>query len=108
MSLEQFYSASTVPLQVSEKLDRHVKAAVCVVERTIETLSKKKADLSEVWTSWQLHVSQMKSAKKQWKKFKEQIKKVTRKLSICTAWRLIGVRQHPSRQSSWEQTVMKS
>ncbi|XP_048095477.1 coiled-coil domain-containing protein 141 isoform X1 [Alosa alosa] len=65
---------------VSEKLDLNVKAAVCVVERTMEALSKRKADLSEVWTSWQIHVSQMKSVKKQWKKFKEQIKKVVHDL----------------------------
>ncbi|XP_063069315.1 coiled-coil domain-containing protein 141 isoform X2 [Engraulis encrasicolus] len=61
---------------VSEKLELNVKAAVCVVERTLEGLSKKKADLSEVWSSWQLHVNQMKSAKKNWKKFKDQLKKV--------------------------------
>ncbi|XP_062390129.1 coiled-coil domain-containing protein 141-like [Sardina pilchardus] len=65
---------------VSEKLDLNVKAAVGVVERTMEALSKKKADLSEVWTSWQIQVSQMKSVKKQWKKFKEQIKKVVHDL----------------------------
>lgn len=62
---------------MSEKLDLNVKAAVGVVERTMAALSEKKASLSELWTSWQLHVSQLKSVKKQWKKFKDQIKKVT-------------------------------
>uniref|UniRef100_A0AAY4EX74 Ig-like domain-containing protein n=1 Tax=Denticeps clupeoides TaxID=299321 RepID=A0AAY4EX74_9TELE len=65
---------------VSENLSLDVKAAVSVVERTFEALTKKKADLSDLWTSWQLHVNQMKSVKKQWKKFKEQLKKVTHDL----------------------------
>ncbi|XP_012689485.2 coiled-coil domain-containing protein 141 isoform X2 [Clupea harengus] len=72
-----FINSSTM---VSEKLDLNVKAAVGVVERTMAALSEKKASLSELWTSWQLHVSQLKSVKKQWKKFKDQIKKVVHDL----------------------------
>uniref|UniRef100_A0A8C1WCH4 Coiled-coil domain containing 141 n=1 Tax=Cyprinus carpio TaxID=7962 RepID=A0A8C1WCH4_CYPCA len=40
------------------------------------TLTKKKSELADLWTTWQLHYSQMKSVKKQWKKFKDQLKKV--------------------------------
>ncbi|CAB1347174.1 unnamed protein product [Coregonus sp. 'balchen'] len=46
---------------VSENLNLNVRAAIGVVEKTIEELNKKKVDLSDLWTSWQLHVSQMKS-----------------------------------------------
>ncbi|KAJ8416938.1 hypothetical protein AAFF_G00328160 [Aldrovandia affinis] len=65
---------------VSENLTLNVKTAVCVVENTIEDLNKKKANLTDMWTSWQLHISQMKSVKKQWKKFKEQLKKTVHNL----------------------------
>ncbi|XP_062312732.1 coiled-coil domain-containing protein 141 isoform X2 [Osmerus eperlanus] len=60
---------------VSEKLNLNVRAAIVVVEKTMEDLNKRKGDLSDLWTSWQLHVSHIKSVKKQWKKFKEQLKK---------------------------------
>lgn len=63
--------------QVSGNLNLNVKAAGHVVEKRIETLSKKKSELADLWTSWQLHYSQIKSVKKQWKKFKDQAKKVT-------------------------------
>lgn len=62
--------------QVSEDLNLNVRVAIGVVEKTMEELNKKKMDLSDLWTSWQLHVSQVKSIKKQWKKYKEQLKKV--------------------------------
>uniref|UniRef100_A0AAR2KDP7 Ig-like domain-containing protein n=1 Tax=Pygocentrus nattereri TaxID=42514 RepID=A0AAR2KDP7_PYGNA len=65
---------------VSSTLSLNVRGAMSVVEKTIESLTKKKAELSDVWTSWQLHYSQMKSVKKQWKKFKEQLKKVVHEL----------------------------
>uniref|UniRef100_A0A6Q2XU33 Ig-like domain-containing protein n=1 Tax=Esox lucius TaxID=8010 RepID=A0A6Q2XU33_ESOLU len=65
---------------VSENLNLNVRAAITVVEKTIEKLNKEKMDLSDLWTSWQLHVSQMKSVKKQWKKFKEQLKKTVQDL----------------------------
>ncbi|XP_061091773.1 coiled-coil domain-containing protein 141 [Conger conger] len=53
----------------------NMKSAVCVVEKTLDDLNKKKTNLMDLWTSWQLHISQIKSVKKQWKKFKEQLKK---------------------------------
>lgn len=62
--------------QVSEDLNLNVRVAIGVVEKTMEELNKKKMDLSDLWTSWQLHVSQVKSIKKQWKKYKEQLKQV--------------------------------
>ncbi|KAI4887776.1 hypothetical protein NFI96_017517 [Prochilodus magdalenae] len=65
---------------VSATLSLNVKGAMSVVEKTLESLNRKKAELSDVWTSWQLHYSQMKSVKKQWKKFKEQLKKVVHEL----------------------------
>ncbi|KAG7464078.1 hypothetical protein MATL_G00183460 [Megalops atlanticus] len=65
---------------VSENLSLNLKAAVTVVENTLDDLNKKKASLTDMWTSWQLHVSQMKSVKKQWKKFKEQLKKTVHNL----------------------------
>ncbi|XP_041724790.2 coiled-coil domain-containing protein 141 isoform X2 [Coregonus clupeaformis] len=65
---------------VSENLNLNVSAAIGVVEKTMEELNKKKVDLSDLWTSWQLHVSQMKSVKKQLKKYKEQLKKTVHDL----------------------------
>ncbi|XP_072572938.1 coiled-coil domain-containing protein 141 isoform X2 [Paramormyrops kingsleyae] len=59
----------------SEKHKLDVKAAVYQVEKIMEELTKKKAILMDLWTSWQLQVNQIKSVKKQWKKFKEQLKK---------------------------------
>lgn len=55
----------------------NVKAAVYVVEKITDSLSRKKAELTDLWTSWQLHYSQLRSVKKQWKKFKDHLKKVT-------------------------------
>ncbi|KAI1898253.1 hypothetical protein AGOR_G00070430 [Albula goreensis] len=65
---------------VSENLTLNLKSAVSVVEKTLEDLNKKKANLTDLWTSWQLHISQIKSVKKQWKKFKEQLKKTVHNL----------------------------
>ncbi|XP_066497305.1 coiled-coil domain-containing protein 141 [Hoplias malabaricus] len=65
---------------VSETLSLNVKAALSVVEKTLESLARKKAELSDLWTSWQLQYSQIKSVKKQWKKFKDQLKKVVHEL----------------------------
>ncbi|XP_073769243.1 coiled-coil domain-containing protein 141 isoform X2 [Danio rerio] len=61
---------------ISGNLNLNVKAAGHVVEKHIEILTKKKCELADLWTSWQLNYSQIKSVKKQWKKFKEQLKKV--------------------------------
>ncbi|XP_036815023.1 coiled-coil domain-containing protein 141 isoform X3 [Oncorhynchus mykiss] len=66
---------------VSENLNLNVRAAIGVVEKTMEELNKKKVDLSDLWTSWQLHVSQVKSVKKQWMKYKEQLKKTVHDLN---------------------------
>uniref|UniRef100_A0A3B3QE08 Coiled-coil domain containing 141 n=1 Tax=Paramormyrops kingsleyae TaxID=1676925 RepID=A0A3B3QE08_9TELE len=67
---------SSVSMQASEKHKLDVKAAVYQVEKIMEELTKKKAILMDLWTSWQLQVNQIKSVKKQWKKFKEQLKKI--------------------------------
>ncbi|XP_047670586.1 coiled-coil domain-containing protein 141 isoform X2 [Tachysurus fulvidraco] len=72
-----FINISTM---VSETLSLNIKAAVHVVEKTTDSLSRKKAELTDLWTSWQLHYSQLKSLKKQWKKFKDQVKKVVNEL----------------------------
>lgn len=64
-------------LQISGNLNLNIKAAGHVVEKYMETLTKKKSELADLWTSWQLHHSQIKSVKKQWKKIKDQLKKVT-------------------------------
>ncbi|XP_043104600.1 coiled-coil domain-containing protein 141 isoform X2 [Puntigrus tetrazona] len=61
---------------ISGNLNLNIKAAGHVVEKHMETLTEKKSKLTDLWTSWQLHYSQMKSVKKQWKKFKDQLKKV--------------------------------
>ncbi|XP_035392326.1 coiled-coil domain-containing protein 141 isoform X1 [Electrophorus electricus] len=72
-----FINSSTM---VNETLSLNVRAAVSVVEKVMESLSVRKAELSDLWTSWQLRYSQMKSVKKQWKRFKDQLKKVTHEL----------------------------
>ncbi|MGH0128838.1 UNVERIFIED_CONTAM: hypothetical protein FKN15_052895 [Acipenser sinensis] len=66
--------------EVSENLNLNVKAAVTVVENTREDLSKKKVALTELWTTWQLHINQLTSMKKQWRSFKEQLKKAVHDL----------------------------
>ncbi|XP_016375665.1 coiled-coil domain-containing protein 141-like [Sinocyclocheilus rhinocerous] len=60
---------------ISGNLNLNVKAAEHVVEKYMETLTKKKSELADLWTSWQLHYSHIKSVKKQWKKMKDQLKK---------------------------------
>ncbi|XP_062862521.1 coiled-coil domain-containing protein 141 [Trichomycterus rosablanca] len=65
---------------VSNTLSLNVKGAVTVVETSMENLNKMKAELSDLWMSWQLHYTQIKSVKKQWKKFKDQLKKVVQDL----------------------------
>ncbi|KAJ8352190.1 hypothetical protein SKAU_G00236660 [Synaphobranchus kaupii] len=65
---------------VSGTLTLNVKSAVRVVENTLDDLNKKKTNLMDLWTSWQLHINQIKSVKKQWKKFKEQLKKTVHNL----------------------------
>ncbi|XP_051565066.1 coiled-coil domain-containing protein 141 isoform X2 [Myxocyprinus asiaticus] len=65
---------------VSGNLKLNIKVAGNVVEKHMETLTKTKSELSDLWTSWQLHYSEIKSVKKQWKKIKDQLKKVLRDL----------------------------
>ncbi|KAF5903363.1 titin-like isoform X4, partial [Clarias magur] len=72
-----FINSSTM---VSETPSLNVKAAVSVVEKTADDLSRKKAELTGLWSSWQLHYTQLKSVKKQWRKFKDQLKKVVHEL----------------------------
>ncbi|XP_017325747.1 coiled-coil domain-containing protein 141 isoform X3 [Ictalurus punctatus] len=72
-----FIKSSTM---MSETLSLNVKAAANVVEKTTDNLSRKKAELTDLWTSWQLHYSQLKSVKKQWKQFKDHLKKVVNEL----------------------------
>ncbi|KAF4086617.1 hypothetical protein AMELA_G00085580 [Ameiurus melas] len=72
-----FIKSSTM---ISETRSLNVKAAVNVVEKTTDNLSRKKAELTDLWTSWQLHYSQLKSVKKQWKQFKDHLKKVVNEL----------------------------
>ncbi|XP_029112521.1 coiled-coil domain-containing protein 141 [Scleropages formosus] len=72
-----FIRSSTM---VSKSLGLDVTAAVGVVEKAMAHLSKKKAALMDLWVSWQLQVSHIKSVKKQWKKFKEHLKKTVHDL----------------------------
>ncbi|XP_041118002.1 coiled-coil domain-containing protein 141-like isoform X2 [Polyodon spathula] len=65
---------------VSESLNLNVKTAVAVVENTREDLSKKKVALTELWTTWQLRMNRLTSVKKQWRSFKEQLKKTVHDL----------------------------
>lgn len=76
-------------LQISGNLNLNVKAAGHVVEKYMESLTRKKSELADLWTSWQLHYSQIKSVKKQWKKCKDQLKKVTWDFT----WKYIRMRQ---------------
>nr|XP_015214533.1 PREDICTED: coiled-coil domain-containing protein 141 isoform X1 [Lepisosteus oculatus] len=70
----------TSAAMVTESLNLNVRTAMTVVENTVEDLNKKKVALTDMWTTWQLHVNQMKSVRKQWKKFKEQLKKTVHDL----------------------------
>ncbi|XP_060784928.1 coiled-coil domain-containing protein 141 isoform X3 [Neoarius graeffei] len=72
-----FINSSTM---VGETPSLNVKATVYVVEKITDSLSRKKAELTDLWTSWQLHYSQLRSVKKQWKKFKDHLKKVVNEL----------------------------
>uniref|UniRef100_A0A8C3H5S9 Coiled-coil domain-containing protein 141 n=1 Tax=Chrysemys picta bellii TaxID=8478 RepID=A0A8C3H5S9_CHRPI len=50
---------------------------VQVTEDTIDKLNKEKEELTDLWTTWKLHINQEKSIKQQCWKFKEQFKKVS-------------------------------
>ncbi|XP_067891622.1 coiled-coil domain-containing protein 141 [Heterodontus francisci] len=66
----------------NESLNLNLKKSVNIVENTIDQLNKRKLALTDQWTSFQLHLNQIQSAKKQWKKFKEQIKKTIHSLKM--------------------------
>ncbi|KAM9123432.1 coiled-coil domain-containing protein 141 isoform 2-T2 [Pangshura tecta] len=53
-----------------------------VTEDTIDKLNKEKEELTDLWTTWKLHINQEKSIKQQCCKFKEQFKKTTHNLMI--------------------------
>ncbi|XP_053900466.1 coiled-coil domain-containing protein 141 isoform X3 [Malaclemys terrapin pileata] len=55
---------------------------VQVTEDTIDKLNREKEELTDLWTTWKLHVNQEKSIKQQCWKFKEQFKKTTHNLMI--------------------------
>ncbi|XP_065416900.1 coiled-coil domain-containing protein 141 isoform X7 [Chrysemys picta bellii] len=55
---------------------------VQVTEDTIDKLNKEKEELTDLWTTWKLHINQEKSIKQQCWKFKEQFKKTTHNLMI--------------------------
>ncbi|XP_043931242.1 coiled-coil domain-containing protein 141 isoform X2 [Protopterus annectens] len=75
-------SFRTVVDMMSENLNINVEMALKVVENILEKLTAKKIALSNVWSSWHLRGDNSKSAKKQWKKVKDQIKKVVQTLKI--------------------------
>ncbi|XP_030436590.1 coiled-coil domain-containing protein 141 isoform X2 [Gopherus evgoodei] len=53
-----------------------------VTEDTIDKLNKEKEELTDLWTTWKLHINQEKSIKQQCWKFKEQFKKTAHNLMI--------------------------
>ncbi|XP_067843753.1 coiled-coil domain-containing protein 141 isoform X2 [Heptranchias perlo] len=63
-----------------ESLNLNLKKSVNVVENTIDQLDKRKLALTDQWTSCQVHLNQIKSVKKMWKKFKEELKKTIHSL----------------------------
>ncbi|XP_038645216.1 coiled-coil domain-containing protein 141 isoform X2 [Scyliorhinus canicula] len=60
----------------NESSNQNLKKSVNVVESKIDQLNKRKLALTDQWTSYQLQLNQIQSVKKQWKKFKEQLKKM--------------------------------
>uniref|UniRef100_A0A8C8F5S8 Ig-like domain-containing protein n=1 Tax=Oncorhynchus tshawytscha TaxID=74940 RepID=A0A8C8F5S8_ONCTS len=81
MSLQLMTKMVELHFTLKHRFLSTIKRAIGVVEKTMEELNKKKVDLSDLWTSWQLHVSQVKSVKKQWKKYKEQLEKTVHDLN---------------------------
>ncbi|XP_039613700.1 coiled-coil domain-containing protein 141 isoform X1 [Polypterus senegalus] len=79
---DQGHSFINSSKMVSASLNVNVEKGVTVVENMMASLAKKKAALADLWTTWQLHANQMKSVKKQWKKFKEQLKKTLQDLKV--------------------------
>ncbi|XP_051885753.1 coiled-coil domain-containing protein 141 [Pristis pectinata] len=76
------FNFKTAINMVNESLNLNLKKSVTVLENTIDLLDKRKLNLTEQWTSCQLHLNQIKSVKKQWKKFKEELKKTIHGLKM--------------------------
>ncbi|XP_078084618.1 coiled-coil domain-containing protein 141 [Mustelus asterias] len=74
-----FNFKSAVNMRI-ESLNLNLKKSVDVVENKIDQLNKKKMALTDQWTGYQLQLNQIQSVKKQWKKFKEQLKKTIHSL----------------------------
>ncbi|XP_043361347.1 coiled-coil domain-containing protein 141 isoform X5 [Dermochelys coriacea] len=67
---------------VNENLILKLENVVQVTEDTIDKLNKEKEELTQLWTTWKLHINQVKSIKQKCWKFKEQFKKTTHNLMI--------------------------
>ncbi|XP_069081535.1 coiled-coil domain-containing protein 141 isoform X1 [Pleurodeles waltl] len=57
-----------------------MEAQVLVIKQTTEKVQKEKVELTNLWTSWQRHINQMKSVKNQWRKLKDHLKQTTQSL----------------------------
>ncbi|XP_015269235.1 PREDICTED: coiled-coil domain-containing protein 141 [Gekko japonicus] len=66
---------------VNENLILNVENVVQVTERAIAVLNKEKEELTCLWTTWKLNMSQVKSIKEQCGKFNEQFKTTTQSLN---------------------------
>ncbi|XP_048342044.1 coiled-coil domain-containing protein 141 isoform X2 [Sphaerodactylus townsendi] len=66
---------------VNENLILNVENVVQVTEQAIAVLNKEKEELTSLWTSWKLNMSQVKSIKEQCGKFNEQFKTTTQSLN---------------------------
>uniref|UniRef100_A0ACB8G036 Uncharacterized protein n=1 Tax=Sphaerodactylus townsendi TaxID=933632 RepID=A0ACB8G036_9SAUR len=67
--------------RVNENLILNVENVVQVTEQAIAVLNKEKEELTSLWTSWKLNMSQVKSIKEQCGKFNEQFKTTTQSLN---------------------------
>ncbi|CAM5147498.1 unnamed protein product [Eretmochelys imbricata] len=67
---------------VNKNLILKLENVVQVTEDTIDKLNKKKEELTHLWTTWKLHINQVKSIKQKCWKFKEQFKKTAHNLMI--------------------------
>lgn len=65
---------------MNENLILNVENVVQVTEQAIAVLNKEKEELTCLWTTWKLNMSQVKSIKEQCGKFNEQFKTVSENL----------------------------
>ncbi|XP_078537619.1 coiled-coil domain-containing protein 141 isoform X2 [Lissotriton helveticus] len=56
------------------------EAQVQLIKQTTDKVQREKAELTNLWTSWQRHINQMKSVKHQWRKLKDHLKQTTQSL----------------------------